>query len=319
MSRAVAIIVGLAIITACSVAPTATVAPELTTPKSPAVTLVAAGPATLVPMATSSPTATASPSATPTATTDPTQSADATIEAIALSVTASGVPEGSSDFYAQVDATRCAILPPPTATPLPWALVPEGDTLYSANCLGSDLPELEPTIWLDGQWVEAANYRFVEAADLAAVQTAYEGYLSLISFQNAPPSADFEAGLAEAMWPADVLPSPQSCLLSDVLRGVRALQAQGQYVRLTLASGVVWDKNYYLAPTANPPQATLYWRIPSVQQTLIQAETGEAVRAAQLSAIAGTVTLVYDATAAQWRVADDASGYYCDEFNSFTR
>ena len=81
-------------------------------------------------------------------------------------------------------------------------------------CLGccyinpSDLPGFEPTIWLDGQWVEAANYRYVEAADLAAARTAYEGYLDLVSFQSAPPSANFETELAEAMWPADVLPSP---------------------------------------------------------------------------------------------------------------
>ena len=41
-------------------------------------------------------------------------SAAVTLEAIRVAVTASGVPEGSTEFEVQVAATRCAVIPPAT-------------------------------------------------------------------------------------------------------------------------------------------------------------------------------------------------------------
>lgn len=266
-------------------------------------------------------TPTAAPSQTPTATptVDATQAGETTIEAIALSVTASGVPEGSIQFYAAVDATRCAVLPPPTATPLPWALQPNGQATYSANCLGSDLPGQTAPVWLDGRWVEAANYAFANPADLRAAQAAYEIYLDLIGFKNAPPAADFDASLGQATWSLNESPSPQSCLPSQVSSAVAILLAQGDYVRLTLPNRITWDEKYYLAPLSDPPQATLYWQATGVRQALVKAATGQALRESGLATMAGAARMAYDSASGRWRVADDSSGYYCDEFTHFVR
>lgn len=295
---------------------TTTSRPSASATHTPARATTAPAPsATLTPGPTDTPTT--APSATPTATLDATRAAGMTLEAIRLAVTASGVPEGSSAFVAQVDATRCAVLPPPTSTPLPWAVVARPPVVVSANCLGSDLPGQGARIWQDGQWLEAAGFSFAQAADLELARQHYLDYLNYISFQAGPPTDDFAADLGDYMNSAGALPSPESCLAETIAGRVAALRQDGHYVRLTLTQPVQWDEPYYLFLDNNAAHLALPWQVAGIRQEFVSITTSEAARQAPLSRLAGTAWLRYDAAAGDWRLEDDDGGYYCHALPGF--
>ena len=268
-----------------------------------------------VPTATASPTLAPSPS--PTATLDPTRSAAMTLEAIRLAVTASGVPEGSMEFEQQVAATRCAVLPPPTATPLPWQLSPQQPYLIGANCLGSDLPGMGTRIWQDGVWIEADGFLFADPADLEAARQRYLAFLGVISFTESPPDDGLAVALAELMDSTGVLPSPDSCLADDISNQVDALVEGGQYVRLAFQEPIQWGDDYYLLISKGDIRLALPWSTGPVLQELMTVTTNAPAKQALLPGLSGTARLEFDTIAGQWKVADDAGGYYCQALPLF--
>jgi hypothetical protein len=293
----------------------ATTATETSASSSPTQAAATATPAISTP--TRSATNTLAPS--PTATLDATRSAAMTLAAIRLAVTASGVPEGSSQFDAEVAATQCAIIPPPTSTPLPWALQPRDPYQMSGNCLGNDLPGHFVRVWQDGSWIEANTFGLANPADLELAQQRYLAYLDVISFRNGPPGTDFPARLAEQMNSAGVSPSPDSCLADDIASRVAALGQQRDYVRLDFTQPVRWADKYDLFISVGGVQVALSWSTSAVRQELVSLDKGAVVKQATLSQFAGTAWLTYDNAAGQWRVADDDGGYYCHYFPQFSK
>ncbi|MCC7362039.1 MAG: hypothetical protein IT317_21320 [Anaerolineales bacterium] len=273
--------------------------------------------ATATTLATATHTATPVPSPTPTL--DPTRIAAMTLEAIRVAVTASGVPEGSTEFEAQVAATRCALIPPPTATPMPWRLAPEEPYVVSTNCLGSDLPGQGVRLWQDDVWIEAQGYQFAASGDLETARQAYVAFLDVISLQAGPPTDDFAATLSDHMVSTDVLPSPQSCLADEITGHVAALRRQGLYVRLTFTEPLEWDGDYFLFVSPVETTLALPWSASSVRQELVSIENNSVARAEQLAGLAGTARLRYDAEKGRWLVTDDARGYYCHALPAFIR
>jgi hypothetical protein len=303
-------ILGPVACTTATITPTHTQTPSATsTPL--ASTEVPAGLTRVV--ATAAPTTQPSETPSPTATLDPTRWAAMTLEAIRVAVTASGVPEGSTEFEAQVAATRCALIAPPTATPMPWRLAPEEPYVVSANCLGSDLPGQGVRLWQDGVWVEAQGYQFAAQGDLEVARHAYVELLDVISLQAGPPTDDFATTLSDHMASANVLPSPQSCLADEIVARVSALRQQGLYVRLTFTEPIQWDGEYFLFVSPVETTLSLPWSTTSVRQELLSIENNEVIRAEQLAGLAGTARLRYEAPAERWLVTDDARGYYCYE------
>jgi len=270
---------------------------------------------TKVPTSTAS--ATLVPSPSPTATLDPTRSAAMTLEAIRLAVTASGVPEGSMEFEQQVAATRCAVIPPPTSTPLPWPLSPQLPFLIGANCLGSDLPGLGTRIWQDGAWIEADGFLLADPADLDGARQRYLAFLGWISFTDSPPDDGFTATLAELMDSTGVLPSPDSCLEAEISGQVNGLVEDGQYVRLTFQQPIQWGDDYYLLISQGDMRLGLPWSTGPVLQELMTVATNAPAKQALLPGLSGTARLEFDAVAGQWKVSDDAGGYYCQALPLF--
>ncbi len=323
VSKALLFGMALVLLPACSVASGAPTA----LPTSVAAT--ASPTTTATPVPSSQPTATASAAATATATNRPpstptpsetldaTRAADMTLEAIRLAVTASGVPEGSTAFDAEVAATQCAIVPPPTSTPLPWQLAPQKPYLVGANCLGNDLPGNNPRIWQEGRWIEAQTFLFSVPADLDAARKQYLGYVDLISFHGGAPGPDFVSQLAARMNSTGVVRSPQSCLADDVSHGVAALATKDEYVKLTFMRPIQWGQTYHLFISPVEFQLALPWSTSNVRQQLIRVSTGATLKDDTLSLFAGTAWLTYDTTARQWYVADDDSGYYCRVLSQF--
>ncbi|MCC6191668.1 MAG: hypothetical protein IT318_21785 [Anaerolineales bacterium] len=234
-----------------------------------------------------------------------------TLEAIRVAVTASGVPEGSTEFEAQVAATRCALIPPPTSTPMPWRLTPEQPYLVSANCLGSELPGQGVRLWQDGVWVEANQYAFADPAELEAPRHSYLAYLDLMSFAAAPPGDDFEAKLAEYMMTDGVLPSPESCFAGEVSSQVLELARQDLYVRLTFKQSIEWNAAYYLYVSPVDIQLALPWSTGPVLQELLSMESNTPLRHEFLAGLAGTARFRYDPATSRWYLTDDEGGYYC--------
>lgn len=268
-------------------------------------------------LVTATRTATATPSPTPTW--DATRIAGMTLEAIRVAVTASGVPEGSTEFEAQVAATRCALVPPPTSTPMPWRLAPEQPYVVSANCLGSDLPGQGVQLWQDDVWIEAQGYQFAAQGDLEVARHAYVEFLDVISLQAGPPTDNFATTLSDHMASANVLPSPQSCLADEIVARVSALRQEGLYVRLTFSEPIQWDGEYFLFVSPVETTLALPWSTMSVRQELVSIENNEVIRAEQLAGLAGTARLRYEAPAERWLVTDDARGYYCYGLPAFVR
>jgi len=294
----------------------ATTAMDTSAPSSPTGAAATATPA----ISTPTPSATNTSAPSPTATLDATRSAAMTLAAIRLAVTASGVPEGSSKFDAQVAATQCAVISPPTATPLPWALQPRDPYLVSGNCLGNDLPGRFVRVWQKGSWIEANTFGLANPADLALAHQRYLAYMDLISFRNGPPGTDFPARLAEEMNSAGVSPSPESCLADDIASRVVALAQQGDYVRLSFTQPVRWADKYDLfISVGGGVQLALSWSTSAVRQELVSLDKGATVKQATLSQFAGTAWLTYDNAAGQWRVADDDGGYYCHLLSQFAK
>lgn len=262
-------------------------------------------------VSTVSASATLAPSPSPTATLDSTRSAAMTLEAIRLAVTASGVPEGSMEFEQQVAATRCAVMPPPTATPLPWQLSPQQPYLIGANCLGSDLPGVGMRIWQDGTWIEADGFLLADPADLEAARQRYLAFLGVISFTDSPPDDGFAVAMAELMASTGVLSSPDSCLADEISDQVNALVEDGQYVRLTFQKPIKWGDEYYLLVSQGDMRLALPWSTGPVLQELVTVATNAPAKQALLPGLSGTARLEFDPIAGQWKVADDAGGYYC--------
>jgi hypothetical protein len=273
------------------------------------------GTATALPTATH--TAASTPSPTPTW--DATRTAGMTLEAIRVAVTASGAPEGSTEFEAQVAATRCALIPPPTATPMPWRLAPQEPFVVSLNCLGSDLPGQGVRLWQDGVWMEAQGYRFAAAGDLEAARRTYVAFLEVVSLQAGPPTEGFATNLSAHMASANVSPSPQSCLADEIVSHVSALRQQGLYVRLSFTEPIQWDGEYFLFVSPVETTLALPWSTSSVLQELVSIENNSVMRAAQLTGLAGTARLLYEAAEGRWLVTDDARGYYCYGLPAFVR
>jgi hypothetical protein len=288
---------------------TAVVAPTAITPPPTQPVTATLSPTAALPTQTATVAPSATPSATPTI--ESTRAAVMTLGAIRLAVTASGVPEGSTEFVAQVDATRCAVIPPPTPTALAWAVEPNLPYLVSANCMGSDLPGQAAQVWQDGRWIETDTFAFADLTDLEIARTRYTEFLDLVSFQNGPPGADFSIKLATLMDSAGVLPSPQSCLADEIAGPVTALTERGHYVRLTFTQAVEWDDTYFLDLALGRIRLALPWSIGAVRQELVSIETGATVKQETLAGLAGTARLEYVATQGQWVIVDDASGYYC--------
>lgn len=289
----------------------ATSTPATPTSPTPVVveTRTPAAMSTTVPTSTAS--ATLAPSPSPTATLDPTRSAVMTLEAIRLAVTASGVPEGSMEFEQQVAATRCAVMPPPTSTPLPWRLSPQQPFLIGANCLGSDLLGVSTRIWQDGAWIEADRFLFADPADLESARQRYLAFLGVISFTDSPPDDGFAVALAELMDSTGVLPSPDSCLADEISIHVDRLVEDGQYVRLTFQEPIKWGDEYYLLISQGDMRLALPWSTGPVLQELMTVATNAPAKQALLPGLSGTARLEFDTVAGQWKVSDDAGGYYC--------
>jgi hypothetical protein len=290
-------------------------ATETSDSSSPTGVAVTATPA----ISTPTPSATDTFAPSPTATLDATRSAAMTLAAIRLAVTASGVPEGSTQFDDQVAATQCAIIPPPTSTPLPWALQPRDPYQVSGNCLGNDLPGRFVRVWQGGSWIEANAFGLANPADLALARQRYLAYLDVISFRNGPPGTDFPARLAEQMNSAGVSPSPESCLADDIASRVAALGQQGDYVRLDFTQPIRWADKYDLFISVGEVQLALSWSTSAVRQELVSLDKGTVVKQATLSQFAGTAWLTYDNAAGQWRIADDDGGYYCHLLSQFAK
>jgi hypothetical protein len=265
--------------------------------------------------ATASATMTPTPSYTPTA--DPTRIAGMTLEAIRLAVTAGGVPEGSMEFEAQVAATRCAVVPPPTSTPMPWRLAPEQPYVVSANCLGSDLPGQGVQLWQDGTWVEARSFSFANGMDLEVAHKRYLAYLDELSFRDGPPTDDFIARLREHMDSTGTAPAPESCLADEIIGRVMTLAESGNYIRLTFTQPIHWSEQSHLFSLAGDVQLALPWSTAAIQQELVEIGTGRVIKQALLARIAGTAWLTYSSSSHDWLVADDDSGYYCAELPLF--
>lgn len=288
---------------------------------SPAATVVASHTPSAVPPthSTATPSATATPVASATATWDPTHSAAVTLEAIRVAVTASGVPEGSTEFEVQVAATRCAVIPPATSTPLPWQLAPEQPYQVSTNCMGSDLPGQDVQVWQEGAWIEAQEFHFANPSDLEGARQSYLAYLDVIGLRAGPPGEAFAMALAEHMDSIGVLPSPQSCLSHEILGWVSTLEQQGLYVRLTFTQPIQWDAVYFLFVSPVEISLALPWSTSSVRQELISTPNDSVVRQEVLSGLAGTARLRFDTPRGQWIVMDDARGYYCHVLPTFVR
>ncbi|MCC7362701.1 MAG: hypothetical protein IT317_24685 [Anaerolineales bacterium] len=240
-----------------------------------------------------------------------------TLESIRLAVTASGVSEGSMEFEQQFAATRCAVIPPPTSTPLPWHLSPQQPFLIGANCLGSDLPGVSPRVWQDGAWIEADRFLFADAADLDGARQRFLAYLGLISFMDSPPGDGFAVALAELMDSTGVLPSPDSCLAGEISNHVDGLVEDGLYVRLTFREPIQWGEGYYLLISQGDMRLGLPWSTGPVLQELITVATNAPAKQALLPGLSGTARLEFDTVAGQWKVSDDAGGYYCQALPLF--
>jgi hypothetical protein len=242
--------------------------------------------------------------------------AEATLEAIRYAVATEGVLEGSREFDARVEGLRCVLIPPPTPTVLPIRLQPAGEVQRSASCLGADLPGLNERVWIDGQWVEAERYLFVHAADLFAAQQAYERYLRFISFGTTGPTEAIAADLAELGQSTEALPSPESCQLSQVASLIASATQRGVFVRLTLTQGLSWEPRYSVL-LGDDLLVVLHWQARGVRQELVNAIDGQVLKQAIAPVLAGSPRLTYHPASAQWRLADDAGGYYCGAASFF--
>ncbi|MCC6192505.1 MAG: hypothetical protein IT318_26050 [Anaerolineales bacterium] len=240
-----------------------------------------------------------------------------TLEAIRVAVTASGVPEGSTEFEAQVAATRCALIPPPTATPMPWRLAPEEPFVVSTNCLGSDLPGQGVQLWQDGAWIEASSFSFANAVDLEIPRQRYLAYLDVISLRESNAFQDFAARLADYMDSTGVAQAPESCLADEIIDQVATLAESGFYVRLTFTQPIQWSEQSHLFLSVGDIRLALPWSTRAVQQELVESATGRITKQALLARFAGTVWLTYSSSRHEWFVADDDSGYYCAELPAF--
>lgn len=238
-----------------------------------------------------------------------------TLEAIRVAVTASGVPEGSTEFDAQVAATQCLLIPPATSTPLPWQLEPQMPFQVSGNCLGNDLPGQAARIWQRGVWTEADDFLFANPADLELARHRYLDYLGLISLQAGAPGDAFASELAKYMNSTAMLPAPESCLANEINDGLTTLLETGQYVRLTFTQPLQWDEDYHLFISAGVVELALPWSTLSVRQELIAADTGTTLKVETLSRLAGAALMTWNN--GEWYVTDDTGGYYCNNLLQF--
>jgi len=254
----------------------------------PAATLTA----TLAPTATLEPTATSTPTPTPNAT----AAAKATIQAISDSVYATD--PFNPDAYAQIEATVCAVIPPPTPTPLPWKVKPNDSTVNEiGNCLHG------AGIWSDGHWLSASNYTFADPDDLRAAQQVYEEYFDFISFRNGPPAENFNEELAHYMLPKGSY--------SAVTQAVTSLQEQGYYIRVTVSS-LAWSKDVYL--DLDQLRLSISWSaLKGASRELVDIKTGQVIKRQQ-AWLAGHALLSYDTQQSRWLILEDERGIYTDPF-----
>jgi hypothetical protein len=253
----------------------------------PAATLTA----TSAPTATPEPTATSTPTPTPNAT----AAAKATIQAISDSVYATD--PFNPDAYAQIEATVCAVIPPPTPTPLPWKVKPNDPTVNEiGNCLHG------AGIWSDGYWLSASNYTFANPNDLRAAQQVYEEHFDFISFRNGPPAENFNEELAHYMLPKGSY--------SAVTQAVTSLRQQGYYIRVTVSS-LAWSEDVYL--DLDQLRLSIGWSAKGAVRELVDIKTNQVIKRKQAWQ-AGHARLVYDPKKSRWFVLEDEDGIYTDPF-----
>lgn len=286
------LLAGLALmsLTACTGSAPGQAAPANATP-------VVTSTVTLAPTATFEPTATATATATPTP--NATVAAKETIQAISDSVYATD--PFNPDAYAQIQATVCAVIPPPTPTPLPWKVKPYPENnpsiVETDNCLA------ESGIWSEGKWLSASNYTFANPEDLRAAQQVYEDYFNFISFRSGPPGEDFDEELTHYMLPKGSY--------SAVTQAVKSLKEQGYYIRVN-ASDLVWSEDVYL--DINQLKLSISWSaLQGVSRELVDIKTGQVIKRKQ-GWLAGETLLSYDTQQARWLIVEDGDGIYTDPF-----
>jgi hypothetical protein len=232
---------------------------------------------------------------------------------------------GEATQRAMVDATRCAVAPPPTPAPLPFqiAVTPLAGTAPQALCTGSG-------VWLDGRW-QAGATKLVDGFTLAELHNAYAHYLDFISFRNGPPSTDLADQLARYM--------PRQQHLDYLLGGesfgtqlssesrlyvegeIRILLAQGYYIRMTEINQIQWDErhNYLkalvihktLETTRVAPQigwlVDLAWSS-NMRRELVDTRTNRVIKTCRQQRVGGEPVFLYDPDQARWILIGDVDG-----------
>lgn len=262
-------------------------------------------------------TETATPSVTPSPvpTVDGTAVAEGTLESIRLAAVATGWPEGSVEFEVQVQATQCAVLPPPTPTALPIAIVAANPATVSTTCLGGDLPFEHKAWWVNGRWVEAKHWQLANAAEVQAAQQAYLNYLTYLWSEPLTTTTQLEQFLVHG----EELAASRSCQFPSVLRALSGFVQQGQWVQVSPLEAWQWSEDYQLRLSANQIEVAMPWKAQGLTQRLVDLTTGKVLQQAALPLLAGTAILRYDVDTQSWRLVDDANGYFCTTVDFFVQ
>lgn len=289
-------------------------------------TLAACGPETATPnpppprptelqtsIALATETATLSVTPSPMPTVDGTAVAEATLESIRLAALATGLPEGSVEFEVQVQATQCAVLPPPTPTALPISIVAASPATVSATCLGGDLPFEYKAWWVNGQWVEAKHWQLARLVDVQAAQQAYINYLTYLWSEPLTATTQLEQFLVHT----DDVVTTRSCQFDSVQPALNEFIQQGQWVQVTPTTAWQWSDDYQLRLSTNQIELAMPWKAQGLTQRLVDLTTGKVNQQAALPLLAGTAILRYDVESQTWRLVDDANGYFCTAVDFF--
>ncbi len=250
---------------------------------------------------------------------DASHQARATKMAAELTLVAGGVAPGYAAETAQARQVA-ATTPPPPPFPAITATPP-------ANCAPAANGQLEcrtdkgvPFDWGGGELT------FASPDQLRAVQAGYAQYLDLVMGQAGPPSQDFATLLRQFMVPAEArgyvshdAPDHNVCTYGDITNHVEVLLDRSQYLRITPAGKLVWDKldfgnsgGYLLSFDYTFTQRG-HFSGSSTLYEIVDHVSGKVIRTVQYPRhYAFQANLVYAPADNGWRITFDD---YCDELS----